>query len=217
MRANSPIFFTVIILAIGGVALKAQTSPVVVNTVPEGAVTLSIPMTHTGQSSTNYLSMPLSSDPIYTGAVFSVTTDTITIADSPAPWTTNQFADTNQTGTPYFVKFLSGVQAGRVILIKTNTANSVTLDTTDNSSQIVALNTSGFSVVGATAGPPAAPWRQLRDFRRGHPGLGFWRWHGGKSASPDGRHKPEQFRYDQHLLHSDRPLSNLLLRHDFWR
>jgi hypothetical protein len=51
---------------------------------------------------------------------------------------------------PYFVKFLSGAETGRVILVTQNTDSSptftLTLDTTDNSTQTTSLTTNGFAV-----------------------------------------------------------------------
>ena len=139
MRSNSSFFFTLITLAICVTGLNAQTT---INTNPEGAITYSLPATTSGNL-TRYFSAPLASDPVYTGQVFSVTPTTIAIADSPAPWTAGQFTN---PAAPYFVKFLSGQQAGRVILVTANTTNSLTLDTTDHSSQTVPLNATGFGV-----------------------------------------------------------------------
>jgi hypothetical protein len=133
-------------------ALSASAQTVSVSTIPEGMVTISIPATGAGVSVTNYYSLPLTSDPSaidsasntgYTGAVSAVTTNVITIADSPAPWTANQYASPS---LPYFVKFLSGLQAGRVVLVTANTTNTLTVDNTDHSSQITALNAANFSV-----------------------------------------------------------------------
>jgi len=110
-----------------------------------------VPATGPGVNSTSYLSAPLSNDPVYTGVVSAVTANTITVADSPAPWTANQFAT---AGSPFFVKFLvpnpavagANLEAGRTIFVTANTTNTLTLDTTDNSSQTVALTTTGFNV-----------------------------------------------------------------------
>jgi uncharacterized protein (TIGR02597 family) len=116
----------------------------VVNTVPEGVVSFNFPATDAGQTSVNYYSSPLLSDPVYTGAVSAVTATSISTANSPFVNTTNgtQLASLATAATPYFVKFLSGLQAGRVILVTANTANTLTLDTSDHSSQTVPLNLS---------------------------------------------------------------------------
>ena len=108
-----------------------------VSTIPQGVMTFSLP-----GGSTTYLSLPLTGEPSYAGAVSTVTAAGITVADTPAPWTAGSLAGS----TPYFVKFLSGAEMGRVVLVEGNTANSLTLDTSDNSSQVVSLTTSGFNV-----------------------------------------------------------------------
>jgi uncharacterized protein (TIGR02597 family) len=131
---NFSYFFAFTALAISAISAQGQ-----INTVPEGVTTYSLPATAVGQNTTSYYSVPLSNDPAYTGAVSTVAAATITIADSP--WTPNQF-----TTAPYFVKFLSGLQSGRVIKVVSNTANTLTLDTSDNSAQVVPLNTTNFSV-----------------------------------------------------------------------
>jgi len=114
-------FFTGIALVLSAMSVQAQTT---LNTVPEGVINLSLPA-----ASTTYLSVPLTADPSYRGHVSSsiaVTSNTIAVDDSPAPWTAGALANL------YFVKFLSGNEMGRVVLITANTANSLTLDTTDN-------------------------------------------------------------------------------------
>jgi uncharacterized protein (TIGR02597 family) len=108
-----------------------------VATIPQGLMNFALP-----GGSTSYLSLPLTSEPSYAGAVASVTAGRMTVGDSPAPWAPSALAG----AAPYFVKFLTGAEKGRVMLITANTSDSVTLDTSDNSSQIVDLTTSGFSV-----------------------------------------------------------------------
>jgi uncharacterized protein (TIGR02597 family) len=88
------------------------------------------------------VSLPLTNTATYTGSVSAVTSNTISVGDSPAPFTTSLAT----AGSPYFVKFLSGSEMGRVMLIKANTASTLTLDTTDDTIQTVSLTTSGFSV-----------------------------------------------------------------------
>ncbi|HEV3271663.1 MAG TPA: TIGR02597 family protein [Candidatus Methylacidiphilales bacterium] len=121
-------------------SIQAQTY-----TVPEGVLTFSLP----AGPSTTYLSLPLTSDPSYRGVVSSViavTSNTIAVDDSPAPWTAGALANL------YFVKFLSGNETGRVVLITANTTNSLTLDTSDNSTgPTVSLTTSGFNVQAGDA------------------------------------------------------------------
>jgi uncharacterized protein (TIGR02597 family) len=89
-----------------------------------------------------YFSLPLTADPTYTGVVSAVATNTISVATSP--WTSGALAT---AAAPYFVKFLSGSQSGRCILVTANTTNTLTLDTSDhNIGSVVALNTTNFSV-----------------------------------------------------------------------
>lgn len=92
---------------------------------------------------TSYLSLPLTREATYTGAVASVTANTISVDDAPAPFTTSLAT----AAAPYFVKFLSGSEAGRVLLVDANTTNTLTLDTTDHTTgSAVALTATGFSV-----------------------------------------------------------------------
>jgi uncharacterized protein (TIGR02597 family) len=142
-------FFAVIVFTVSAVSVQAQTTNSL-NTVPEGITTFNIPATGIAQTVTSYFSAPLSNDPVYTGAVdgtpttvTATTPDTITVGDSPAPWTANQFAS---PAAPYFVKFLAGAEAGRVLRIISNTTNSLTLDTTDGGLQTTSLTATNFSV-----------------------------------------------------------------------
>jgi uncharacterized protein (TIGR02597 family) len=136
------IFYFLTGIGLAGLPVFGQSSTSAsVATIPEGFVSFNLPATG-GSGTTTYLSIPLSNNPFYSGAVASVTDSSITVADVPAPWSTGALSGT----TPYFVKFLTGSEAGRVIMVTANTTNSLTLDTTDNSPQTVALTTSGFSV-----------------------------------------------------------------------
>ena len=134
---NKNLFYVAIgmTLAFSATSLKAQSASVA--SVPEGMISFTLK-----GNSINYLSLPLSNNVSYTSTVSSVTANSIAVGDSPAPFTTNLSAP----AAPYFVKFLSGNEMGRVLLIKANTAGSLTLDTTDNSTQTVSLLTSGFDV-----------------------------------------------------------------------
>jgi uncharacterized protein (TIGR02597 family) len=140
MRKKIFYFLTGITLALGVISADAESATVA--TVPEGMITFSLP-----QGATTYLSLPVTSNVTYAGSVTAVTTNSISVGDTPAPFTTNLATAT----APYFVKFLSGNEMGRTVLIEANTTSSLTLDTTDNSSQTVNLTTSGFNVqVGDT-------------------------------------------------------------------
>ena len=127
-------------LLLGAAALLA--APVFgqnATTTPVGAMTYSFPATTSLTSS--YISVPLTDSTVYSGAVQSFTSTTLTF--SGTPFTAGAFA---QAGSPYFVRFQSGVQAGRILLVTANTANTVTLDVTDNSGQTTNQDASGFSV-----------------------------------------------------------------------
>jgi uncharacterized protein (TIGR02597 family) len=135
MRKKICYILTGIALAMGTIPVSANTT---VATVPDATMTL--PIKH-GLS--NYISLPLTTDATYTSAVTSVTTNTLTVDDTPGPFT----ASLATPAAPYFVKFLSGNETGRVLLITANTANTITVDTTDHiSGAAVALTTTGFSV-----------------------------------------------------------------------
>jgi hypothetical protein len=116
----------------------------VINTTSEGAVTYTIPATVAAQTYTNYYAAPLTLDPVYTGAVTTpLASNVITVTGTP--WTANQY-QFSSTGTPYFVKILTGSQTGRVMLITANTTSGLTVDTTDHTTQTVPLTTSGFAL-----------------------------------------------------------------------
>jgi uncharacterized protein (TIGR02597 family) len=140
MRKNT--FSRLAILAIAACPLWAHAVTTSVTTVPEGYFVFNFPATGS-MNSTSYLSLPLAKSPTYSGAVASVTANSITVGDSPAPFTAGALSTAT---TPYFVKFLSGVETGRVVKITSNTAGTLSLDTTDNSPQTVALTASGFTV-----------------------------------------------------------------------
>jgi uncharacterized protein (TIGR02597 family) len=95
----------------------------------------------TTQVTTTYISIPLTNPAVYTGPVASLTANTITFGGTP--FTAGELA---QTGSPFFARIATGPQAGRTMLVTGNTANSITVDTTDNSSQTTPLNLTGWSV-----------------------------------------------------------------------
>jgi uncharacterized protein (TIGR02597 family) len=123
-------------------AVRTPSSKISVSTIPDGTLNVQFDL---AKNSINYLSLPLIDYPVYTGTVSSVTAKTIVSGDRPEPWKPNDFVPTEDM-TPYFVKFLSGQQKGRVLLVTANTANTLTLDTTDRTAQTVSLTTTGFSV-----------------------------------------------------------------------
>ncbi len=119
-------------------AAEAQTT---VTTTPVGYITYTIPATNGAQTTTTYISFPLLNNPAYSGAVSALTSNTLTVAGTP--WTAGQFA---AAGSPFFVKISSGLEAGRFLLVTANTANTLTVDVTDHSSQTTPLDGSGFAV-----------------------------------------------------------------------
>jgi len=141
MRKKIFYFLSGIALAIGATSADAQSASVA--SIPEGMITFSLV-----HGSTSYLSLPLINNETYTGSITAVTTNTISVGDTPAPFTTTLLT----AGSPYFVKFLSGNEMGRVMLITANTTSALTLDTTDHTSgSPVLLTTTGFTVqVGDT-------------------------------------------------------------------
>jgi uncharacterized protein (TIGR02597 family) len=141
MRKKIFYFLSGIALATGAISANAQSATVA--TVPEGMITYSL-----ASGSTSYLSLPLTNNVTYAGSVTAVTANSISVGDTPAPFTTSLAT----AAAPYFVKFLSGNEIGRVVLITANTASSLTLDTTDHGIGLpVVLTTTGFNVqVGDT-------------------------------------------------------------------
>ncbi len=95
----------------------------------------------TSQGSTSYIAAPLTNPSVYAGPVASLTSTAISFAGTP--FTAGALA---QVGSPYFVRIASGAQAGRIMLVTANTANSVIVDVTDNSAQTTNLDTSGFAL-----------------------------------------------------------------------
>lgn len=112
-----------------------------VATTPVGAMTYSFPATGVGQTASTYIAIPLNNPSIYSGPVASLTGTTLTFAGTP--FTTGQLA---QAGSPYFARIATGAQAGRTVLVTANTANSITVDVTDRSSQTTNLDLGGFAV-----------------------------------------------------------------------
>lgn len=141
MRKKIFYFLPTIALAMGGICAHAQNATVA--TVPEGLIAFNLP-----QGVTSYFSLPLTNNEVYASSVTAVTPNAISVGDTPAPFTTNLAT----AGAPYFVKFLSGNETGRVLLITANTTGSLTLDTTDHAvGSPVLLTATGYNVqVGDT-------------------------------------------------------------------
>jgi uncharacterized protein (TIGR02597 family) len=134
-------FLTGIAIAAGMISAAASSASVA--TVPTGMITYPLV-----QGTTNYLSLPLTNTETYTSTVNAVSSNTIAVSDTPAPFTTSLAV----SGAPYFVKFLSGNEAGRVMLITSNTTSALTLDTTDHlSGTPVSLEATSFNVQSGDA------------------------------------------------------------------
>ena len=147
---NLSYFFALTVLGLSVVSLQAQSTNAPINTIPEGITTYTLPKANAHQFVSSYLSAPLANDPMYTGAVASVVgTNQITIGDNPPPWPSGTFTESINS-TPYYLKFLSGAESGRILQVAANTTangtTSVTLDIKDNTTQSVSLATAGFAV-----------------------------------------------------------------------
>jgi uncharacterized protein (TIGR02597 family) len=143
VRKKILIFLTGIAFATGMISASATAAGTSVATVPVGMITY--PLAH---GATTFLSLPLTNTEVYASSVSSVTDRTISVGDAPAPFATS-FAT---PGSPYFVKFLTGNERGRVVLITSNTASALSLDTTDHATGTpVLLTATSFNVqVGDT-------------------------------------------------------------------
>ena len=133
------IYFSALLLLVSAAGLtSAVGSSTAVTTLPSGVKQIVLQ-----NGTTNWFSLPLTGQPIFTGMVSAVTSNTISVNSG-----SNTLASSLTTpGSPYFVQFLSGAEAGRVMLITANTTSALTLDTTDNGvGSKVPLTASGFSV-----------------------------------------------------------------------
>jgi len=141
MRNKITNFLTIMAIAAGTISASATSASVA--TVPQGLISYTIT-----QGTTSYLSLPLTNTETYTSTVNTVTSTTISVSDVPAPFTTSLATPS----APYFVKFLSGVETGRVLLITANTTSTLTLDTTDHGTgSVINLDTAGFAVAPGDA------------------------------------------------------------------
>ena len=104
-------------------------------TTPVGAITISLPA-----GKTSMISVPLLGEPAYSGQITSFSANTTTV--NGTTWTAGQFAGT----PPYFLRIKSGLHAGRMLRIVSNTTSSLTVNTSDNMGVNVPLTTSGKSV-----------------------------------------------------------------------
>lgn len=107
-----------------------------------GYVTFSLPATAADR--TQYFTPPLLPAAEYTGTVAGVTAAGITIARTD--WTAISW-----TSAPAYLLLTGGAQAGRLLRITANTDSTLTLDPTDESAQLTALNLAGFAVAAGDA------------------------------------------------------------------
>ena len=98
-----------------------------------------------GSAATYYISAPMLASPAYNSTLTAAGTNTLTVA--LANWTPGQFTQAS-AGLPYYAILTSGKEAGRYLLITSNTTTQLTVDLTDDSTQTTPLNTSGFAVSG---------------------------------------------------------------------
>ncbi len=133
------IYFSALLLLVSASGLtSAVGSSTAVATLPSGVKQITLQ-----KGTTNWFSLPLTGQPIFTGMVSAVTSNTISVNSG----SDTMAANLTVPGSPYFVQFLTGAEAGRVMLITANTSTALTLDTTDNGvGSPVALTASGFSV-----------------------------------------------------------------------
>lgn len=110
-----------------------------VATTPVGAMTYSFPATTA--VTTTYISVPLTNPTVYSGPTASSTSTTITF--SGTPFTAGALS---AAGSPFFARIATGAEAGRMVLITANTANTITVDVSDKSSQTTNLDTASFAV-----------------------------------------------------------------------
>lgn len=95
----------------------------------------------TGANSTRYIGIPLSAQPVFAGPVAGLTATTVQFTGNP--FTANEF---KSPAAPFFAMVLTGTQKGRTMRITSNSANSITLDVTENSVTSVPLTQAGFSM-----------------------------------------------------------------------
>jgi uncharacterized protein (TIGR02597 family) len=122
-------------LVIGQSTAFASTTSV--SSVPQGMITVSA-----AKGTTTYFSVPLSNDAVYTGTVGAVGANSITVTDAPSPFTLNF----GTAGSPFFLKFLTGSETGRTLLITSNSWTELTVNTADGVAEPLSLLTSGYSV-----------------------------------------------------------------------
>jgi len=134
MKKLLPIFLaSAAVLAHSAVGQNATTTPV-------GVVTITLDATTSPKAT--YIALPLTDSVTFAAPILSFTNNSITF--SGTPFTPGGLT---QLGAPFFLRVTSGAQVGRTILITgSNSASTIAVDVTDNSSQVTNLNASGFSL-----------------------------------------------------------------------
>jgi uncharacterized protein (TIGR02597 family) len=123
--------------------LLATAAGAAAQTAPVGYIEYSFAAS--GSAATYYISAPMLASPAYTGTLTSAGANTLTVA--LANWSAGQFTQAS-AGAPYYAILTSGKEAGRSLLITSNTTTQLTVDVTDDSTQSTPLDTSGFAVSG---------------------------------------------------------------------
>jgi len=136
---------TPLVLAALGAMLAQPALAQNATTTPVGAMTYTFNATATVTTTT--MSIPLMAPPVYSGKVSSLTPNSITVTG--AAWVAGAYAAAAQ---PYFVVIKSGSQAGRMLKVTANTSDTLTLDTSDNSTQATALDFSGWALAAGASG-----------------------------------------------------------------
>lgn len=114
--------------------LSAQTS---VNTVPVGVVTMTI----NASPQTTMVGLPMKAPSLFTAAVASVTSNTITFTGTPLV-----SGGYSSPSSPFYAFITTGNQAGRSLRVTANDLSTITLDITDSSAFSVALDVAGLAV-----------------------------------------------------------------------
>lgn len=127
--------FTAALCALVSAGLGLEASAQSVTTVPVGAVTVTIAAGTGTVRNATIASFPLSNatvaSGVTSGTIASLTTNTITCTG--AGWTVSDLA---QAAVPYVVKITSGAAVGRTFLVTGNTADTLTINTSDGVSSI---------------------------------------------------------------------------------
>jgi uncharacterized protein (TIGR02597 family) len=138
------------LIAVLTFGLGFEASAQSVTTTPVGAVTVTIAAGTGTVRSATVASFPLVNtavtDGVASGVISSVSTNAITC--SGAGWTTSGLA---QASLPFLVKITSGTAAGRTFLVTANTADTLTVSTSDGAST-TAIDLTQLGIVTGASG-----------------------------------------------------------------